>query len=130
MVCPDSPVARSRTHRIEIEDWHPTVLAGNNGRPPHWAVKAKAIDADVALVRAHVLNKWPRCERAILRVTYIYPRKTRFDVDNLLARLKGVCDGIVAAGILPDDSSEFLRPEVQVAQEFKRKATVLELVPL
>jgi crossover junction endodeoxyribonuclease RusA len=75
----------------------------------HWAKKAKATqqvrdDADVLARQARI----PRC--AFIRTTLVYePRdKRRRDPINLIATLKAVQDGLVDAGVVPDDTPAYV----------------------
>ena len=85
----------------------------------HWRKKA----ADTATVREesadciyHVVGRTFRydgtpsttCDRVKATLTY-YPRdKRRRDATNLVATYKAVIDGMVDAGVIPDDTPEYL----------------------
>lgn len=77
-----------------------------NGRM-HWATKARVTRE----VRAHVawamVHSQP-CERIHVTLVYVPRDKRRRDRDNLVATLKPCIDGLVDAGIVPDDSPEYV----------------------
>ena len=52
---------------------------------------------------------WEKCE---VLVRAYYKNKARRDTDNLIGSLKSMYDGIVLAGVVPDDTpDEMARPE-------------------
>jgi crossover junction endodeoxyribonuclease RusA len=79
----------------------------------NWAVAAKTKkpyrEATSVLARA---SKIPPCQR--VRVTLIYtPKdKRRRDPLNLVATLKLVEDGLVDAGVIPDDTPDYLESQM------------------
>lgn len=74
----------------------------------HWAVKAKHTkpwrEAALVLARAAQI---PPCERIEVLLEYRPEQDRRRDALNLAAALKPIEDGLVDAGIIPDDSGEF-----------------------
>jgi crossover junction endodeoxyribonuclease RusA len=81
----------------------------------NWAVAAKM--KKPYREAAHVLalqQKIPACKR--VRVTLIYtPKdKRRRDPLNLVATLKLVEDGLVDAGVIPDDTPDYLESQLHV----------------
>lgn len=75
----------------------------------HWAVKMKLVkewrDATHVLARA---AKIPACRRIQVEFHYVPRTNQRRDPDNLVASLKPCVDGLVDAGIVPDDTEEFV----------------------
>ena len=79
----------------------------------HWAARAREtrrVRSDVRLlVRA---AKVPELGRVRVQLEYTPRDARRRDTDNLVATLKAVCDGVVDAGVVPDDTPEFMgKPE-------------------
>jgi crossover junction endodeoxyribonuclease RusA len=70
----------------------------------HWAGRAAAArelkDAACLMARGARL---PQLQRAEVTVTYCPPDRRRRDPDNYAAAGKPLIDGLVAAGVLPDD---------------------------
>lgn len=67
-----------------------------------------------AAVRARSLNI-PHCDHITTRLHYRAPDRRRRDEDNLIATAKPLWDGLVDAGVVDDDTSEFmtkLMPEI------------------
>jgi Holliday junction resolvase RusA-like endonuclease len=80
-------------------------LLSLNGRQ-HWAARNRAAQALKKAAWAKALQaKLPRLERVAITVEYQPPDKRRRDPDNYAATGKPLIDGLVIAGILPDDNS-------------------------
>ena len=102
-------------------NWETATLNLPYERPPltanqrmHWAEKAritKRIRNDVAwLMKSAKLKRNPLEPGQKLHVQLTYTPKTnrRRDTDNLWPTLKAICDGLVDAGLVPDDTPEFM----------------------
>jgi len=50
-------------------------------------------------------------ERASVAATFYWPNQRRRDTDNAIASLKAAYDGLVDAGLLPDDDYEHMQRE-------------------
>jgi hypothetical protein len=77
-----------------------------NGRL-HWAERNRA--AQQLKSAAHVMAraaKAPALQRAEITVEYQPPDRRRRDPDNYAATGKPLIDGLVAAGVLPDDDGK------------------------
>lgn len=59
----------------------------------HWAIKAAKI---------------PRCERVSAQLVYVPSARRRRDPDNLVASFKPVVDALVDAGVVVDDTQEYV----------------------
>ena len=58
-----------------------------------------------------------------VKPTFYYKQKRRRDTDNAIASLKSAYDGIVDAGLIPDDTPEHMKrttPEFRVDKEYPR----------
>ena len=90
----------------------------------HWAAKARAT-RDVRsraawLVRAARVAPLARVE---VQLGYTPPDRRRRDTDNLVATLKAIADGVVDAGVVPDDTPEFMsKPEPVITDPDKARA--------
>lgn len=72
-----------------------------NGRE-HWSKRAQ-ITRQIRTASRYLCNGLGAVEAVQVTLTY-YPKDRRVrDADNLIATYKPVCDGIVDAGIVPDD---------------------------
>lgn len=89
-------------------------------RPPlsanqrlHWAAKARLtreIRRDSALlIRAAGV---PPCERVKVRVLWCVADRRRRDPSNVMPTQKAVVDGLVDAGVVPDDTPDFVVEEM------------------
>lgn len=87
------------------------------GRPPtpnarrHWRAIAKdneAWKADAQRIAASTLaalpDGWVPLGAAELEIVFVVPDRRARDLDNLIASTKPLTDGLVAAGVLTDDS--------------------------
>ena len=63
-----------------------------------------------------------RITPARIHATYTFTTRRERDYDNLVAGLKGVIDGLVAAQVIPDDSLEHLRG-IDILEVVDRKAS-------
>jgi crossover junction endodeoxyribonuclease RusA len=73
----------------------------------HWATKARLTRE----IRRHVWGSalgLPKCERIAVELHYVPRDRRRRDEDNLFLTLKAAIDGIKDAGVVPDDSSEYV----------------------
>ncbi len=114
------------------------------GRPPtpnarrHWRTTAAdnkdwkdaAFAAGMDGIFEHGLaghGEWPAkgIDRARVRVTFIVPTRTRRDLDNLIASTKPLTDGLVACGVLRDDSTEAIT-EMTFGVEYRKGVAATE----
>lgn len=86
---------------FEINDLPKTI---NSIGRRHWSVKVKEANKWKNLVAAHILSRGscPRLLRAKITLTRSSSRCP--DSDGLVSSFKHVLDGIVGAGLIPDDS--------------------------
>lgn len=91
-------------------------------RPPlslndrsHWAIRSRKTRNVRAVATAFVKAAHvPHSARIRVALTY-HPRDgRRRDEDNVVATYKALCDGIVDAGVVPDDTPEFMAKEMPV----------------
>lgn len=92
-----------------------------------WAEEAKIrkkVRGDVRLlVRDSRLGLKPLAEGQKLKVQLVYTPATnrRRDTDNLWPTVKPICDGIVDAGIVADDTPDYMiKPEPIIEKAMKR----------
>lgn len=75
----------------------------------HWAAKAaqtRNVRATAAiLARAQHIPPLARCEALL---TYSPRDRRRRDADNLVGTLKALCDGLVDAWVVPDDTPDLM----------------------
>jgi hypothetical protein len=88
-------------------------------RPPltenqrlHWAPKSKLVRevrgwAGV-LFRSTRFADWP----IAVEMTWYVNDKRKRDEENTIPTLKALCDGLVDAGVVPDDTPEYMRKEM------------------
>lgn len=87
----------------------------------HWREKAAAVQAyrHECEVRARQQIGWtmpPPWKHTNATITFILKDKRRHDWDNLLASFKAGIDGIVDAGLLPDDDVKSWSPTLRYEQ--------------
>jgi Holliday junction resolvase RusA-like endonuclease len=95
----------------------PSELSGN-GRL-HWAKRQRAVREYREDCRRLAYSErngargvsFPLTPPVTLHVLFVLPDHRRRDFDNLSASLKPGIDGLVAAGVIADDSVEALRPD-------------------
>lgn len=109
-----NPARYGRTWEVRLP-WTKPPLSANDR--DHWRVKARKV-ADIRDVACYGvihtvvpdLIAAPRdCQRIAVGLTYVPRDKRRRDPDNLVVPLfKALVDGIVDAGIVPDDTPEYV----------------------
>lgn len=99
-----------------------------NGRE-HWAARNRAAQD----IKAHAwalakLHHAPRLQRAAITVEYRPPDRRRRDPDNLAPTGKAAIDGLVLAGVLPDDNSDHVTAvRYQIGPVFPRGRIILHV---
>lgn len=92
-----------------------TVLTFWWERPPlnanqrlHWAAKATKTREirSAAMWAAHAIR--PRPSRVTVQLVWVVTDRRRRDSDNIYPTFKAMCDGLVDAGIVPDDTPEYM----------------------
>ena len=114
---------RQRGHDTEPRTWDirlPWTLPplSMNDRT-HWRVRARKVADTRAATFALVNRRLPifAPDHVAVTLTY-YPRDSRRrDADNLVATLKAVCDAIVDARIVPDDTPRYMTKHMPVIAE-------------
>ncbi|QMU97816.1 hypothetical protein FVO59_11820 [Microbacterium esteraromaticum] len=91
-----------------------TVLTFDWPKPPlnanqrlHWAKKANLtrLVRNSTAIRAFHLGT---AEHITVQLTWVVTDKRRRDSDNIYPTFKAMCDGLVDAGIVPDDTPEYM----------------------
>lgn len=87
---------------------HPSMMLTSNQRL-HWADKARRTRQirTIALLRARSNHVQP-LEQATITAVIAPPDKRRSDAHNAQPAVKAAIDGIVDAGVLPDDDNKHL----------------------
>jgi len=101
-----------RTWTLRVGDYTKPPLSLNDRM--HWRKKAgitKIIRRDICNAAANhiALLGW-----AVVELHYVPRDKRRRDRDNLVATLKPCMDGLVDAGVIPDDTPEYLTWTVHI----------------
>ncbi len=73
----------------------------------HWALKNR-ITRDVRLAGRLLTRRMGPQSRIEVTLVWIVPDHRRRDEDNVVPTLKALCDGIVDAGIVPDDTPAYM----------------------
>ena len=66
-------------------------------------------------------------EKAHLTITFRASDKRRRDIDNLLSASKAYVDGLVAAGVIVDDSSDNLSYSLYYEKDKEHAATIFDI---
>lgn len=111
--------------RIDLPWTQPPLTANQR---MHWAEKAR-VTSFVRRYAAILARKAPRTERLVVTLHYQPKQQRRRDRHNLWPTVKALVDGIVDAGIVPDDDTEHVStPEPVIhAPNGDRPAMWLEL---
>jgi Holliday junction resolvase RusA-like endonuclease len=116
---------QSQVIRIEIDGTPPSL---NKWARLHWGHQRKMKQDWAWLIKAAVLAaKIGRPEIKFARVTIIlsFPVNRRRDIDNYTPKV--ILDGLVAAGVIMDDRSDWIDVQWRLVKGDKR-CTVIEVV--
>lgn len=108
----------------------------NVGTRQHWSKRKREVDRCYSLVRQAVAAAG--IEPVKQRVDLVFTPRLgkgvrRRDTSNYSISMKHIEDGLVAAGLLPDDRGEFVRRVIMEPPEVDRKAesgTWVEIIPV
>ena len=102
-----------------------------NGRY-HWSERDRRNKAFMKAAWAMALQaKIPRLDRVIVTAEYQPPDRRARDADNIALAAKSGIDGLVKAGVLPDDdSSHVLRVECRIGEPYPRGRLVLHVTEI
>lgn len=97
----------------------------------HWAPK-KDLTREIRQMTAYKakwnLQPMPRCE---VELVWYVTTKHRRDADNVVPTLKAMCDGLVDAGVVPDDTPDLMVKKmpriVYIGPGLKTTAQYMEL---
>lgn len=105
--------AWTATIRLAASD----VLNENDRR--HWTRKSPLVRTIRQIAhQTAVVTRAPHLQRARLAVTLAYPDRKRRDRHNYTPTIKPIVDGLIDAGVLPDDDDTHLEgPVLKVADE-------------
>lgn len=90
----------------------------------HWAVKARTT-ADVrrtAMLLARAAKLPQGVEHVTIELHYTPRDRRRRDADNLVPTLKAACDGLVDAGLVPDDTPDLMTKHMPTIDPPSREA--------
>ncbi len=90
-----------RQHKLVIPGVFPTLNELIDMSKRHWAEYAKIKKTNTHTV-AWIAKKLPKMERIYLDITW-YCKDRRKDLDNISAGIKFLLDGLVEAGVIPND---------------------------
>ncbi len=102
-------------------------LSANDRR--HWAETARLTRAWRATAKLAARNLGPVPTPVDITVTVHRARGGRSDASNLAPTAKAAIDGLVDAGVLPDDSATYVRSETYVTGAPGDRRLVLTISP-
>jgi crossover junction endodeoxyribonuclease RusA len=95
---------------VRIPGRPPTPNARRHWRTTHRDNKGWAVTASVFATEAAFLRQGrPPITACTIAIEFVVPDRRRRDLDNLIASTKPLTDGIVASGLLADDSGDVIR---------------------
>lgn len=95
----------------------PSELSPNASNRMHWRKKSRAVRTyrrDALLITLSWCGSFQGWPAAVAQATFFFATRRRRDADNFAAMLKPAFDGIVAAGLICNDSFEHLTHEKPV----------------
>lgn len=95
----------------------------------HWRVKAKRVSEVRQLTATLTRNaNVPALKHISVELHYVPRDKRRRDPLNLVATLKPIEDGIVDAGVIPDDTPNYLTSVMPVIDEPNHKTPTIYFI--
>jgi len=99
------------TIRIEWNSMKASELSGNNLRRHHPMMRHRKeqqlLNDTIAMLKDMELSPWSPMQQVRIKFIAYYCGKP-LDPDNLIAGMKYAVDGVVAAGVIPDDGPAHL----------------------
>jgi crossover junction endodeoxyribonuclease RusA len=111
------------TYRL---DWKSPPLTENQ-RWGHWSEKGRVVK-DVRLTGKLLVARMPPTQKVEVTLVWFVNTRARRDEDNVVPTLKALCDGIVDAGIVEDDTPAFMAKNMPVIIYEKHTPPHMELV--
>jgi len=91
---------------------------------PHWAVRAKSTERNRTwAMNAATAALIPPLEHCIVEMVWTVPDQKRRDAENPMYDMKAFCDGLVDAGVVPDDIPRWMTkliPRIEYAKGERR----------
>ena len=94
----------------------------------HWRKKASITKEIRDFVHQAAWLVIPACSASDVTLHYVPRDARRRDADNLVPILKACCDGLVDAGVVPDDTPELMRKHMPIIDAANRADPHLYLV--
>lgn len=95
----------------------------------HWAKRAEHTRHLRRLGEAFAeLRGIPELDRVDVTLTWVVSTRRRRDADNIVPTLKALCDGLVDAGVVPDDTPDLMVKHMPVIRREYGATPHLELV--
>lgn len=126
---PSGGAGAPRTWTVELPIGVPLL---NANKRQHYMAKARLTKAIRQIARNYAIREAvPALQRAHVVVEYRPPDRRRRDVHNLYPSAKAAVDGLVDAGVLPDDSDRYLTgPDMRLGEVVKSGRLVLHITEL
>jgi Holliday junction resolvase RusA-like endonuclease len=97
----------------------------------HWAVRNRdneMVKNNVFFLLREQFATIPKLQRISLHYTIVVPDKRRRDYDNFIARCKPITDALVYAGLIADDTPQYIKDFRLTFEIVKgKKATIIEI---
>lgn len=108
------------------------ILTANLERTKHWTYRARITktwrDGTNVICRT---QKIPAMQRAVIHIAWNPPDKGRRDAANSYPTCKAIVDGIVDAGVIPDDNSRHCDgPYMHMGTNTKPASMTVAIIPI
>ena len=97
-------------YRLEFDYERPPLTSNQR---IHWRQRA-ALTKEVRERTAFKAEGIPAMKACTVSLTWVVNDKRRRDADNLVPTLKAMCDGLVDAGVVPDDTPQLMHKVMPV----------------
>lgn len=106
---------------VGVMNLHITVNPLSLNARTHWAVKAKLNAQWRAFAKLSAM-RWPALPACDVTLTQYVHDKRRRDEDNIFGLLKPLCDGLVDAGVVEDDTANFMGKQCRIVYDLAQPA--------
>lgn len=106
-------------------DWTRPPLTENQ-RWSHWAARNRVVQ-DVRITARLLARGLRDSGRVEVTLTWVVADRRKRDADNVVPTLKALADGLVDAGVVPDDTPEFMVKHMPVIRYERGAIPHLEL---
>lgn len=90
-------------------------------------MQAAKLTKEIRGLICHLARHLPDMGRCEVTLTWFVNTRTKRDDENPVPTLKALCDGLVDAGIVPDDTNQYMKKNMPVIEYRKGQPAMMRL---